>query len=150
MPRFAFRFEALLNYRRNRRDLCRNLLAQLIADDRRLRDLRHSIEADRGGQFDEMRRLGTVGPVDVDGSVSRRYYAGQLLAEIAKVEQDRQLVERQVAMCRHALVEADRQVKVLEKLAEKQRAEFVYEENRKSARELEDVWQTAQLTEASR
>ena len=137
---FAFQFDALLKLRRHRRDLCRQLLAQVLASDRELIAQREDLERARLGQLGELRELGREGEVDVDRTATRRYYAGQLAGRSHAVERNRELVTRQLLLCRQALAESDRDVKVLEKLEEREKAAFRYAEERHEARELEDAW----------
>ncbi len=145
--KFFFQFESLLQVLQNRRNLRRHLLAQVLINDRALIEQRQEIERNRAGQLDELRGFGKTGEVAVDRSASRRDFAGQLLGDIGLVECRRELVQQQLQLCRTALVKADQDVKVLEKLAEKQRSEHLYRQERCAARELEDVWSSMQLTE---
>lgn len=140
MPRFVFRFEALLRYRRHRRDLCRTLLGRLLGEDRRLEDERSNLEAARRGQLTELRDLIAENSVDVDRASSRRYYAGQLGIDTELLRRQREELGERIELCRRTLIEADRDVKVLEKLEEKQRSEFDAEQQRRNQRATEDVW----------
>ena len=130
----------MLRFRRNRLDQCQQMLARLLADDRTLVEQRRQLQSQRLEQLDELRRLGEAGGVDVDGSASRRYYSGQLLGQTAVVDHNRELLQQQLQLCRQALMKANQEVKALEKLAERRRAEFVYEDERRTARVLEDTW----------
>ena len=150
MKTFAFKFEPVLKLRRYRRDLCRQLLAQVLADDAQLVSQRQSMESARQHQLAELRSLSEGGVVDISGAASRRYYIGQLAGEIRAVEHRREVVAQQIALCRQALVRADQDVKALEKIGEKQRREYEDEQDRLGARELEDVWSSARSAEIRR
>lgn len=145
MKKFAFRLDSLLRYRESRRDLCRQVLAEVLADDRALVELGERLLRDRASQLDELRALGEAGRVDVDGSSARRYFAGQLTGEYRGVQRRREVVAQQIEMCRRALVQADRDVKVLEKMKDQQQAEFALEQDRAATRELGETWQSARL-----
>jgi flagellar export protein FliJ len=147
---FQFKFEPLLNLRRYRRDLCRQLLAGVLDDDARLVAERRRLEETRHKQLAEMRRLGEQGVVDVGGSSARRYYSGQLTVEMRLVDHRREVVAQQIELCRQALVRADQDVKALEKIAEKLRGEYEYEQDRRAAHELEDAWSAVRAVEAGR
>lgn len=140
MPRFRFQLEPLLRCRRSRRDLCRQVLAQVLADDRALAERQTGLERARAELLDELRRLGEEGEVDVDRSVSRRDFAGQLVAEARLLQHRRSLLAGQLELCRQALVKADQEVKALEKLEGRQRAEFEYQTERRDQRTLEEAW----------
>ncbi len=150
MKNFIFPFESLLNYRRSKCDLCRQLLAQVLASDHRLLADRKSLEQQRHKQLQELRELVAAGEVDVDRSASRRYFAGQVLGDIRLVDRNRQIVAEQLDLCRQALSKADRDVKVLEKLQAKQQAEFYYENRRRENRELAELWMATRYSDVSK
>ena len=68
-------------------------------------------------------------------------YAGQLSGDIGHIEAERNSLRRQIELCRQALLRADQAVKSLEKLAERQRTEFVFTQHAVESRELEQTWQ---------
>ena len=150
MKQFQFKFQALLNYREYRRNLCRLYLAEVLANDRDLVSQRRSLERNRNDQISELRDLSREGDVNIDRSASRRYFAGQLSGEMQLVDKNRSLIAQQLVLCRQALSKADQDVKVLEKLEEKQREEFYYDEERREAHELEEVWISGHLREYTR
>jgi flagellar export protein FliJ len=142
MKKFAFKLDSLLTLRMNQRDRCQRLLADVLRRDDELVRRRSETEKDRRTQIDELRTLGSAGAgVNVDASVSRRSYAGQLSGHIGTIEAERKALRRQIDLCRQALIRADQAVKSLEKLSEKQRSEFVYTQQSLEARELEQTWQ---------
>jgi flagellar export protein FliJ len=147
---FVFSLAALLKYRKNRRDHCQRLLAQVLADDTSLTVQRQKLIAERQRQFEEIRSLSRKGHVTVDGAASRRFHSIQLLAGVRGVDERRQLVAKQLQLCRQALTKADAEVKVLERLEEKQRAEFAYRAERRAQHEREDAWTSRWLLEKSR
>jgi flagellar protein FliJ len=141
MKKFAFKLDPLLKLRTNQRDTCQQLLADVLRRDDELVHRRSETEKDRRTQIDELRSLGGGGGVNVDASVSRRSYAGQLSGSIGHIEAERSTLRRQIELCRQALIRADQAVKSLEKLAEQQRTEFVFTQQRVESRELEQTWQ---------
>jgi hypothetical protein len=147
---FVFALRSLLEFRRHRRNLCRQLLAQVLADEAALLNERHNVLASRERQFAEIRDLSRRGRVSVEGAVSRRYHSGQLLGQARMIEEKRRLVGQQLQLCREALAKADTEVKVLERLEERQRAEFEYRSERRSQFEREDAWMARRLLEAAR
>src|SRR5579871_4396155 len=140
---------ALLKYREHQRDLCRQLLAEAIAEDQALFDQRGRFEAQRAQQLEEMRQLTAEPVVDIDRSAARRFHASQLSVEILLVENSRVQVAKKIAERRHHLVLADQKVKALEKLSEKHHEEYAAEQERRTARELEETWMAAHLLESS-
>lgn len=150
MNGFVFPLRALLNYRKHRRDLCRMLLAQLLADERQLDADRRRLTVAREMQVDEIRRINQRRPLPIDASAMRRYHSIQLRAQIGVIDQRRELLAGQLQLCREALTRADADVKALEQLEQKQLAAFLYEARKREQRESEDVWSARQLVEQSR
>lgn len=140
MRKFVFTLAGLLKYRVHQRDLCRQLLAEVLADDAALEQQQHETDRARDEQLREMQGLLQSGRVDIDRSAARRYHAGQLTIDLRLLEQRRRLVAQQIARCRQALVMADQRVKALEKLREQQLAEFLQERERAESREREENW----------
>jgi flagellar FliJ protein len=147
---FAFALRPLLEFRRHRRDLCRQLLAEVLGDETALLAERQAVLQFRERQFAEMRGLIRPGKVSVERAISRRYHSGQLLVQVRMIEDKRRVVGQQLQLCRDALVKADMEVKVLERLEERQRSEFEYRAERKAQVEREDAWTARRLLGAAR
>ncbi len=142
MKKYAFKLDPLLKLRTNQRKACQQMLADVLRRDDELARQRRESETERRTQIDELRDLGSAGAdVNVDASVLRRSYAGHLAGHIGTIEAQRGALARQIELCREALIRADQAVKSLEKLAERQRAEFVFAQQSIEARELEQTWQ---------
>lgn len=147
---FVFKLRSLLEFRKHRRNLCRQLLAQVLADEEALLADRQRVLASREQQFAEIRELSRQGRVTVEGAVARRFHSGQLLVVLRTIEAKRRLVGQQLQLCRETLVKADTEVKVLERLEERQRHEFEYHAERRNQFEREDAWMARRLLEAAR
>ena len=147
MAHFHFRFDALRRYREYRRDLVRMLFAQILADRDGLLRQRQARHAQHLRQFEEIRRCTAPGSVDVDGAAARRYHAGQITLDVAQLERQIGLVERQLESCRAALASAEKDVDVLDRLEQKQRKAFDYEQARREQLALEDAWHSARFPE---
>ncbi len=151
MKKFLFKFDPLLKLRRNERDIRQQALADVLRRDGMLLDRRWQIEAERETQIAELRVLASrTGDLDVDASAARRHYAVQLLGAMGEIDVQRVALARRIEECRSALVRADQAVKALEKLAEKQEAEFVFQQERLDSRVLEETWQAIHAGEHDR
>jgi flagellar export protein FliJ len=150
MPVFRFKFESVLRYRQSRRDLCRQYLAQVLADDRQLFNQRERLQKEQQRQLQELRAIGKAGTISVEGATARRYYIGQLAGEIRVVDHNRTIVAGQIELCRKALAQAEKEMKVLEKLKDTQAALARNEQLRREGLELEEVWRAAHIREFSR
>lgn len=120
MPRFRFRLESVLKLRRAKRDERRQKLAEAYEAEQVLQ--RHQQElADEMEQVRaRLREESMPGEVNVDGLLDVHRYELLLLARRAQLQQQQARIAEEVARRRQALVEADREVRTLEKLEEKQ------------------------------
>jgi flagellar protein FliJ len=123
MPPFRFRLQTLARLHQAARDERRAELADALRVDDALRD--------QLAELDENRRLARriqtlgAGPVDVDRLLEAQRYEASVIGEIRHVEDQRTRVAEEIERRRAALVEADRQVKLLDKLRETQEAEHL-------------------------
>ncbi|MEX2288129.1 MAG: flagellar FliJ family protein [Planctomycetaceae bacterium] len=150
MTDFKFKFESLLRYRKNRRDLCLQLLSQILAEDRELMKKQESLVRRRLVQLEELRALGKQGAFKIEGATARHNYISQLTGEIRLVEHQRDIVARQIELCRRAVTQAEQDVSALETLEEKQAADFRYQQQRREVRELDESCRANRLADASR
>jgi flagellar export protein FliJ len=142
VKKFLFKFNPVLKLRRSERDVRQQLLADVLRLDGNLADRRRRIEAERDALIVELRALGSEGSdIDVDASTARRHYAVQLAAMIGEIDAQRAALAPKIDQCREALIRADQRVKALEKLAERQESEFIYQQERLELRALEETWQ---------
>jgi flagellar FliJ protein len=139
MPKFTFRLATLLRLREATRDERRLQLAEAYRVDevlqQRLRAAAEELQALR----QRCRQAVGPGTVDVDRIVAAQRYELALRAFQRGLEQQREAVAAEIERRRLALVEANREVRVLEKLREKQAARFQEEENRRDIRRLDEV-----------
>jgi len=140
MANFTFRPATLLRIREARRDERRTRLAdaqraeQLVVQ--RIAELDAELEALRRRCVDAARPGNTV---DVDLLTDAARYEMILKLQRQSADQQRQAVLAEVQRRRAALVAADREVRVLEKLRETQRRRFDEEEARKEVKRLDEV-----------
>lgn len=147
MPQFHFKFAPLLKYRQNRRDQIQVALAQLMQQAADLSAQIDRLRTVRTEQLQQIRGNCVQGTVDVDAAASRRFFATQLEYRARATELERQQILERITACRQTLVHADQDVKVLERLEEKQRVLFVADAQRRSGHELEDVWSAGHCME---
>jgi len=90
---------------------------------------------------EQCRRAAGPGQVDVDRLLEAQRYELALRAQQRHLEQQRRNLAQEIERRREALAEAEREVKVLEKLRERQQARHQYEENRREVKLLDEVAQ---------
>lgn len=138
MPSFKFRLQTLFRLRERTRDERREQLADALRVDDALRLQLEEL----GGQRALARRLQTLGagPVDVDRLLEAQRYEASVQVEILHVEDQRRRVTAEIETRRAALVEADRELKVLEKLRATRLSEHL---------RMEAAWDVKRLDEAA-
>jgi flagellar export protein FliJ len=138
MARFQFRLQGLLALREADRDEKRSQLAQAWEAAEKLRG-----EAERMDQeladLRALARQAAAGAVDVDRLVETHRYELVLRAQQKTLVGQRQLVDAEVEKRRLALVAADQDVRVLEKLREAQLERHRKAEERVEMKRLDEV-----------
>jgi flagellar export protein FliJ len=139
MPPFRFRLTTLQRLRENDRDERRSRLA----DAQRAEDIVAAriadIDADLDRMRDETARRSRPGRMDIDALMELQRYELLLKAERQAAEQQRALVAAEVERRREALVLADREVRVLERLREAQQARHRQAEERQDRKVLDEI-----------
>lgn len=145
MAGYRFPLAPLQRYREHQRDLCRQVLAQVLAEDAALQRRRDELANAREQLLAEMSALQQQPRYDITQAAARRYHAAQLLAQLKQVDLEREQVAERLQLCRQTLSKADQGVKVLEQLADKREAEFWKIMEGKESREREEIWQAGNL-----
>ncbi len=139
MAGFTFRLAALLRLRESRRDACRAALAE----SQRCDDVLQKQFDGLGRELDALRifcRLkASPGVVDIDRLVDAQRYELVTRAQQQEVARQRQTLAAEIEHRRQALVEADREVRVLEKLRQRQAEQHHREEERRESKRLDEV-----------
>ncbi len=120
MARFLFRLDPLLKLRQARRDECRAALAEALRVDEVLRKQLDGLARELEALREFCRRKSAPGGLDIDRLVEAQRYELVTRGQQQNVSQQRQTVAAEIERRRQALVEADREVRVLEKLCERQ------------------------------
>ena len=139
MSAFHFRLATLLRLREAMRDKCRVDLAEARRADDDLRDNSNDSAWNRSGSKTDVPHGRRPGAVDVDELVEAHRYAAALRAQEEKLRQKRQTLAAEIDRRRQALLAADRDVKVLEKLRSCRQAQHRLEEERQSAKQLDEA-----------
>lgn len=145
MKRFQYQLDPLLKYRANRRDLCRQALAQILAADEDLLQQKNRIQKEYQTVEGEIKQMGQRGHFDVDRVSSRRFHLGQLKVKIRIVDENRRQLAEKIKLCRLALVEADQDVKVLEKIRTRKQDEHTAAQVHEENLEREEAWRATQF-----
>lgn len=137
MSQFEFRLQTLLRLREHARDERRAQLADALRVDAELQRRQQELETDLTGARDSQRIR--PGVVDIDRLLSAQRYELLLQAHLAGVVQQRAHVAKEIDARRQVLVEADRDVRVLEKLRETQHQRWNADQQRLDQRRFDEV-----------
>jgi flagellar export protein FliJ len=139
MAAFTFRLEPLLKLREARRDECRSALAEGYRVDEVLRKQFDNMERELDALREFCRWKASPGGIDIDRLVEAQRYELVTKAQQQNIAQQRETVAAEIERRRYALIEADREVRVLEKLRERQSELHRREEEVREARRLDEV-----------
>jgi flagellar protein FliJ len=120
MARFRFRLASVLKLREATRDERRGQLAEAYLAESKLRDRRELVEQELA-DLKALSERAASGAVDVERLLAASRFEAILRAEIQVIRQHESNLAVEVERRRQALVTADRDVRVLEKLEETQR-----------------------------
>ena len=147
MTNFKFRLEPLMKLREAERDRCRESLAEAYRAEQILLDRQTAIRQ----QIEETRELSRCqsqpGAIEVDGLLDTHRYELGLTTELQHLVAQQGQVREEVERRREALIAADREVRVLEKLREREEDRFRHEQERLEIREQDEIALQRQLAQ---
>jgi flagellar export protein FliJ len=131
--------ETLLKLRRSTRDSCRIALATAREAQSALEQKEQDLAQQQSALVRQRREASRQGAVDVDCLLHTHRYEAVLRAQQAVVRQQARQLAEETELRRQRLSEADRQVRVLERLSEKQYAKFRHDQGKYEMKELDEV-----------
>lgn len=139
MPRFDFPLQGVLRHRyhveeQRQRELAR-LRQEMNAAEETLRTMDQTVQANVA----DVRQNRLTGKLDLSFLAAHRRYMAAAQRQAVQVAQRMALIQRQIDEAQHALAEAAKQRKIIEKLREKQHARWAGEVARKEAADLDEV-----------
>jgi len=139
MAKFKFRLATLRKMREATRDQRRAHLAEAYRADEILQQQSDRIEHELSDLREACRRASGPGPVDVDRLTQARLHELVLKTQKEHLGRQREAVAAEIDVRREALVHANREVRVLEKLEARQAARHRQRESRLAIKELDEV-----------
>jgi flagellar protein FliJ len=136
---FRFRLEALFRIRLSERDQRRSDLAKALRAEQVLRTELERLQGERLAAASRGRALKEPGAADMDALLAAHRYEVLLAAQGRQLAGQLAQVEAECDRRRLALVEADRDVRVLEMLRERRRAEYQRQRDLAAVKELDEV-----------
>ncbi len=147
MGKFKFRLATLLRLREAARDERRTELAEAYRLDDVLRERLHGVEQELSSVRGQCRKAAGPGPVDVDQLVEAQRYELSLKAQQGELDRQREVIATEIQRRHQALVGANRDVRVLEKLRRRQAQRHRHEENRQEIKQLDEAAQHCSVEE---
>lgn len=141
MTRFRFRLETVLKLRCAERDQRRQQLAEALEAQQILQQREKELSDETQQVRSRLRQQSEPGEVQVDGLLSAHRYELVLRAHLHQLTQHKAQVAAEIERRRQALVEADRAVRTLEKLEEKQRLAHRRQEEHAERKQLDETAQ---------
>ena len=139
MRAFRFRLQTLQKLREQVRDAAQRKLAQTEQQRSELQQREQEVRGELQGLEQHMRRAVSKQQVDVDRIMDGHRHQLALQARLAELDQAIAHANDEVSRCRNKLIEADRDVKVLEKLHERQLAEHARQLEAHEAKLLDEA-----------
>lgn len=139
MPRFRFTLESVLKLRNQKRDECRRQLGLAISRLKQIESEGEQVLAEQDELRGYLKELSKQGTVAV-GMVSRCHmHLAQLQRKHHQILMARDEAQREVDVERKKLIAADQDVKVMEKLREKNQQEFQREQDLRECQEQDEI-----------
>lgn len=141
MAAFTFRLATLLRLRESIRDQRRQDLAQALRAEELLRQEQQRVEDELRQLTERARQAAAPGEVHVDTLLEAERFELVLLARRRLLASQQETLQAEIQRRRAALVEANRQVQVLQRLRQRQAERHREEENRREVLALDEVAQ---------
>lgn len=136
---YQFRLTTMLKLRDQARDERRRELAQAYEAERILRERMAELQAEIETTRERTRIIGGAGSINIEELLNARRYALVMKSQVAEAQAQVKLVLEEVERRRLALLEADRDVKVLEKLRERQSEQYGEIQRKQENKELDEA-----------
>jgi flagellar export protein FliJ len=147
MAKFTFRLATYLRLREALRDERRSHLAQAYRAEEMIVREERRLEAESAAMAAKVRDAARPGEINVDRLLDAQRYQAILKAQQQHLAGQRELLAAEIQRRHQVLVEANRDVQVLEKLRSRQRDEHRYQENRREIAHLDEIGQRRTLKE---
>jgi flagellar FliJ protein len=136
---FHFRLQTLLRLHIAERDRRRADLAKALRAEQLLRNQQAALATEQREMSERGRKLKLPGAANVDALLHTHRYEIVLATRLRQLAAQMAEVAAETERRRAAVVEADRQVRVLEKLRERQAAAYRKEEERREAKQFDEL-----------
>ena len=139
MTQFTFRLQPLLKLRETERDRCREQLAAAYQAEQILMTRRQAVV----DEIDETKAAALneaqPGTLQINRLLNTHRYELVLTSQLQQIDRQRTQVVEEIERRRQTLVQADRELRILQKLRERQSAAHRTEEDKQETRLLDEI-----------
>ncbi len=139
MTRFTFRLQPLMKLREAHRDRCREDLAHAYRADQILQERQEAARQEIAETKRQARCQSEPGRVEVESLLNVHRYELILSSQLQQLAAQRQKIAVEIERRRQVLVEADRELRILEKLRERHALEFQQAEEKVELRQMDEI-----------
>jgi flagellar export protein FliJ len=139
MAKYRFRLTTLRKLRESHRDELRGKLAEAFQAAQLLDEQQLAVAEEMTALQESQRRATSGETTSVSALLEVQRYQAVLRSQQGTLRDQAKLLATEVERRRQSVVEADRQVRVLEKLDERQRLNHQQVQNRVEAREMDEI-----------
>ncbi|MHB8969007.1 MAG: flagellar export protein FliJ [Pirellulaceae bacterium] len=139
MTQFRFRLESLLKLRIAERDRRREDLANAYRADQVLQQHQETLEQEIVETQQHAKQRSAPGTIHVDVLLNTHRYELVLGAQLQQIHGRRKLIAAEIERRRQALIEADRELRILEKLREKHASDFEFTQQKAEVRLMDEI-----------
>lgn len=139
MAKFQFRLETLRKIRIAHRDEVRAKLAEAFQASQLLEERRQAVEDELAAMQVFQREAASREQSNVNSLMESQRYQAVIRAEQQTIQEQSKQLEAEIEKRRLVVVEADREVRVLDKLEERKLQQFKQHQNRTEIKLLDDV-----------
>jgi len=139
MAQFQFRLESILKIRERERDNRRLELLQAISAEEILLEQAKSLDAQQKRLQEDLRAATRRGLLDVDQVLGYRRYELILAAQRDELARQLKAIREEIERRRAALLEANRALRVLELLRDKQRERFLKNAMKNELKQMDEL-----------
>lgn len=139
MNAFVFRLDSVASLRKSERDARRTELALTLAEQARLESQRQALHAKLIAAQQQSRAMRAAGALTVESLVRGQQFEAALRSELEVLSELQAAASSAVDHAREALISAEREVQMLEKLYQRQLADYQLEQGRAETRLLDEV-----------
>lgn len=139
MTQFRFRLEPLVKLRVAERDRRREELANAYRAEQVLHERQQLVTGEIEDTQQQAKACSAPGTIHVDRLLNAHRYELVLHAQLQQLRRQQQVLTAEIERRREALVEADRELRMLEKLREKHARDFESSEHKAQIRLLDEM-----------